>query len=128
MEVEGVALGGSFFGIFSRTILAYWKARREARALDPSQPFEFDREYLGTAIFSAAGAAVASILGFPLLMQGLPAGGSVFAVFAYAFSFGWFANDATNMLISVGQSTIRVAKNEVAEVKQFLTSKRLSKE
>jgi hypothetical protein len=123
VDAEATAIAGSFFGVLARTVLAYWKARREARQIDPNLPFEFDREFLGTAVFAAAGAGATAVLAFPLLMADLPLSGSALGVFGYGFSFGWFANDAINMLVSVGQNTVRISKDRMAEVREFLRSK-----
>lgn len=120
MNSEGITIAGSFAGIFLRTVLAYVKAKREAGVVD-SELF-FNKEYAATAIIAAATSGAAAILLFPSIVGQASGSGSAFAVFAAAFSFGWFSNDVINMAVSVGSNTIRVSKDKIQEVREFLAN------
>jgi hypothetical protein len=124
VDTEGIGLAGAFTGVFLRTILAYIKARNEAEQTDPTNKLEFDRKFLITAVMAGGSAAATAILVFPTLMGQLPASGTGLATFVMAAGIGWALNDGINMIVSVGQNTIRASKETIAELRQQLAAKK----
>jgi hypothetical protein len=127
VDTEGIGLAGAFTGVFLRTILSYIKARNEAEQVDPTEKLEFDRKFLITAVMAGGTAAATAILVFPTLMGQLPANGTGLATFVMAAGIGWALNDGINMLVSVGQNTIRASKETIAELKEHLANQKKSK-
>jgi hypothetical protein len=125
VDTEGIGLAGAFTGVFLRTMLAYIKARNEAEQLDKENKLEFDRKFLVTAVMAGGSAAATAILVFPTLMGQLPANGTGLATFVMAAGIGWALNDGINMIVSVGQNTIRASKDVIAGLKQYIATQGL---
>lgn len=103
IPIELVVFVACFVAGLSRAILPYIRKRQEAEA--SGSEVEFQKSYFFTAVLSILIASIGGLLLFPAVIDTVPSGASLFAVFVTAFVAAWGMNDMLNQVVATGSSS-----------------------
>lgn len=129
MSLEGIALAGSFAGVFIRTMIDYIRVRAQTEQTE-GIPLEFDKKFMITAILAAGSAGTFAVVSASSIMDQIPANSTPLSAFIFAMSagLGVAINHGFNLAVSTGKNTIKASTSTITKLKAQLFQEKMQKE